>query len=138
MTEPTRDRQGLLRYALVGNASFSAITGLLIIIAHDWIAQLLGIPGNASLVALGIGLLVFAGALLLNARRPELKLAEARAVVAMDLAWVVGSYVILFVAPFSGPGKWVVAMVADVVLVFAVLQWVGISRIHSYQQRSQA
>ena len=132
MTESTRDRQSLLRYALVGNASFSTITGVFIIIAHDWLAHLLGVSGSAGLVGLGVGLLVFAATLLVNARRPELKLAEAWTVVLMDLAWVAGSYVTLAVAPFAVEGKWLIAMVADLVLVFAVLQWMGIHRIQSH------
>jgi hypothetical protein len=134
MPESSRDRQGLLRYALVGNASFSTITGLFIIIAHDWIARLLGVSGSAGLVGLGVGLLIFAATLLINARRPELKLAEAWAVVLMDLAWVAGSCVILSVAPLSVEGKWAIAMVADLVLVFAVLQWIGIHRIQSHER----
>ena len=137
MTESARDRQGLLRYALFGNASFSTITGLFIIAAHDWIAHLLGVPGNASLVGLGIGLLVFAATLLFNARRPELRLAEAWAVVLMDLAWVAGSYVTLLIAPFTAEAKWVIAMVADLVLVFAVLQWIGINRIQSHERAAR-
>ena len=132
MNESVRDRQGLLRYALVGNATFSTITGLFIIIAHEWIAHLLGLPGGA--LCLGIGLLVFSTTLLINARRPELRLAEAWAVVLMDLAWVAGSYVILLVAPFTVEGKWMIAIVADLVLVFAVLQWMGIHRIQSHER----
>jgi hypothetical protein len=134
MNESVRDRQGLLRYALVGNATFSTTTGLFIIIAHEWIARLLGLPGGGSLLGLGIGLLVFAATLLINARRPELRLAEAWAVVLMDLAWVAGSYVILLVAPFTVEGKWAIAIVADMVLVFAVLQWMGIHRIQSHER----
>lgn len=91
MNESVRDRQGLLRYALLGNATFSTATGLFIIVAHEWIARLLGLPGGGSLIGLGIGLLVFATTLLINARRPELRLAEAWAVVVMDLAWVAAS-----------------------------------------------
>ena len=131
MNESVRDRQGLLRYALVGNATFSTTTGLFIVVAHEWIARLLGLPGGRGLLGLGIGLLVFAMTLLINARRPELRLAEAWAVVLMDLAWVAGSYVILLVAPFTVEGKWVIAIVADLVLMFAVLQWMGIHRIQS-------
>ena len=134
MTESARDRQGLLRYALVGNATFSSITGLFIIVAHDWIAHLLGVGGSAGMIGLGIGLLVFAATLLINARRPELKLTDAWAVVLMDLVWVAGSYVILLVAPFTAEGRWVIAAVADLVLVFAVLQWMGIHRIQSHER----
>ena len=132
MTESARDRQKLLMYAILGNASFSTMTGLFIIVAHDWLAHLLGVAGGASLVGLGVGLLIFAAALLINARRSEIRLAEAWVVVLMDLAWVAGSYLILPVAPFTVEGKWIVAMVADLVLVFAVLQWIGIHRIQSH------
>jgi len=131
MDESVPDRQRLLRYALVGNATFSTTTGLFIIVAHEWIAHLLGLPGGGGLLGLGIVLLVFATTLLINARRPELRLAEAWAVVLMDLAWVAGSYVILLIAPFTVEGKWVIAIVADMILVFAVLQWVGIHRIQN-------
>ena len=134
MTESARDSQGLLRYALVGNATFSSITGLFIIVAHDWIAHLLGAGGSAVMIGLGVGLLVFAATLLINARRPELKLTDAWAVVLMDLVWVAGSYVILLVAPFTAEGRWVIAAVADLVLVFAVLQWMGIHRIQSHER----
>jgi len=134
MTESARDRQGLLRYALVGNATFSSITGLFIIVAHDWIAHLLGVGGSAGMIGLGIGLLVFAATLLINARRPELKLTDAWAVVLMDLGWVAGSYILVLVAPFTPEGRWVIAAVADLVLVFAVLQWMGIHRIQSHER----
>jgi hypothetical protein len=137
MTEFGRDRQRWLRYALIGNASFSTITGVFIVIAPDWTAHLLGLSGTANLIGLGIGLLIFAAALLINARRPELRLAEAWAVVLMDLTWVAGSYVILLVAPFTVEGKWVIAMVADLVLVFAVLQWMGIRRIQSHERAAR-
>jgi hypothetical protein len=137
MTESARERQRWLRYALIGNASFSTITGVFIVIAHDWTSHLLGLSGTANLVGLGIGLLIFAAALLINARRPELRIAEAWAVVLMDLAWVAGSYVTLLVAPFTAEGKWVIAMVADLVLVFAVLQWMGIHRIQSHDRAAR-
>jgi hypothetical protein len=137
MSESVRDRQGLLRYSLVGNATFSTTTGLFIIVAHEWIAHLLGLPGGGGLLGLGIGLLVFAATLLINARRPELRLAEAWAVVLMDLAWVAGSYVSLLVASFTVEGKWVIAIVADLVLVFALLQWMGIHRIQSHQRAAR-
>ena len=137
MTESARERQRWLRYALIGNASFSTITGVFIVIAHDWTAHLLGLSGTANLVGLGIGLLIFGAALLINARRPELRIAEAWVVVLMDFAWVAGSYVTLLIAPFTAEGKWVIAIVADLVLVFAVLQWMGIHRIQTREHAAR-
>ena len=86
------------------------------------------------MIGLGIGLLVFAATLLINARRPELKLTDAWAVILMDLGWVAGSYILVLVAPFTAEGRWVIAAVADLVLVFAVLQWVGIHRVQSLER----
>jgi hypothetical protein len=52
----------------------------------------------------------------------------------MDAVWVIGSYVLIVVVPFSVGGKWVVALVAELVLAFAVVQWLGIRRIRKAGQ----
>ena len=127
----SRDSQRLLRNALLGNASFSTLSGLVIIFARNRISVLLGLTENESLAGLGVGLIVFAAALVFIARRSELKLPEASVAVVLDFAWALGSYVILFLVPLSTQGKWVIATIADVVLAFGILQWVGIHRIRS-------
>jgi len=40
------------------------------------------------------------------------------------------------VIPSSAGGKWVVALVAELVLAFAILQWLGIRRIRSSEQHA--
>lgn len=39
----------------------------------------------------------------------------------------------LFVVPFSTSEKWIVAIVAEVVMLFALLQWLGIRRIRKHR-----
>jgi hypothetical protein len=48
-----------------------------------------------------------------------------------DLVWVLGSAILIFTSlvPFTTAGKWAIAIVADIVLVFAVLQFVGLRRM---------
>jgi hypothetical protein len=121
----------LLRKALMGNALFSSLTGLTILLAQGWVLGILGISKNVSIAVLGFGLLVFAGTLVINARRQQVKRSDAWIAVVLDMAWVFGSYVLILAAPFSTEGKWVVGVVAELVLVFAVLQFVGIRRIRS-------
>jgi hypothetical protein len=65
----------------------------------------------------------------INARRQQVKTSDAWIVVLLDLAWVLGSYVLIFVVPFSIEGKWVVGVVAELVSVFALLQFIDIRRI---------
>jgi hypothetical protein len=129
MENASKERQQLLRTALLANALFSTISGLALVIAGREIVRLLGLPEAVSLVPLGISLLVFAAVLVLFAKKKSIKLLDAWIAVVMDAAWVIGSYPLLLVAPFSTSGKWIVGIVAEVVMVFALLQWLGIRRI---------
>jgi hypothetical protein len=119
----------LLRKALIGNAVFSTLSGVTILFAQGWVLRILGLSKDVSLAILGFGLLVFAVTLVINARRQQVKTSDAWIVVLMDLAWVLGSYVLIFVVPFSIEGKWVVGVVAELVSVFALLQFIDIRRI---------
>lgn len=47
----------------------------------------------------------------------------------LDAVWVVGAYMLILVILFSAGGKWVVVLVAELVLAFAILQWLGIRRV---------
>jgi hypothetical protein len=123
-----------LRKALIGNALFSTLSGLTILFAQGWVLRILGVSKDVSLPILGLGLLVFAATLVINARRQQVKTSDAWMAVLMDVAWVLGSYVLIFIVPFSTEGKWVVGLVAELVLGFAVLQIVGIRRIQKSER----
>jgi hypothetical protein len=123
-----------LRKALMGNALFSTLSGLTILFAQGWVLRILGLSKDVSLPILGLGLLVFAATLVINARRQQVKTSDAWIAVFMDVAWVLGSYVLIFIVPFSVAGKWVVGLVAELVLGFAVLQFVGIRRIQKSER----
>ena len=113
---------------------FSVVSGVAILFANRWLVKFLGLPEDVSLAILGVGLIVYAAILWFNARRPKIKITDAWIVVIMDAVWVIGSYVVIFVVPFSVGGKWVVALVAELVLAFTVVQWLGIRRIRKAGQ----
>ena len=129
MSEQTSDKQKLLRKALQGNAIFSGISGVLILAANPILVEFLGLSSSVSLAPLGIGLLGYAGWLLWNARREKIKIVDAWIAVALDMVWVVGSYALLFAVRFSIGGKWVVGLVAELVFLFALMQWFGLRRV---------
>jgi len=129
MNQSVIQGQGLLKKALAGNAVFSIVSGVAILIANRWLVKFLGLPETVSLAILGLSLIVYAALLWLSARRPKIKITDAWLAVIMDGAWVLGSYLIIFLVPFSVGGKWVIALVAEVVLAFAILQWLGIRRV---------
>jgi len=129
MNEQTSDRQNLLRRALRGNALFSILSGVVILVTNRTLAEFLGLPGDADLTAVGIGLLAYAGWLLWNARQKTIRVVEAWIAVILDILWVIGSYALVFAATLSSGGKWIVGMVAEMVLLFGVVQWLGLRRI---------
>jgi len=134
MNQSAEERQRLLKKALTGNAMFSVASGGALLFANRWLVKFLGLPEKVSLTILGISLLGYAALLAFNARRPRIRISDAWVAVIMDALWVVGSYGLIFAVPFSTGGKWVVAIVAELVLAFAVLQWLGIRRIRKSEK----
>ena len=134
MRPKTEGSQGLLKRALIGNAMFSGVSGAAILLANRWLVKFLGLPDKVSLAILGVSLIVYATVLWFNARRPKIRITDAWVAVVMDAVWVLGSYTLILVVPFSLAGKWVVALVAELVLAFAVWQWLGIRRIRKSEQ----
>ena len=134
MRPKIEESQGLLRRALIGNAMFSGVSGAAILLVNRWLVKFLGLPDKVSLAILGVCLIVYAAVLWFNARRPTIKIIDAWVAVVMDAVWVLGSYTLILVVPFSLAGKWVVALVAELVLAFAVWQWLGIRRIRKSEQ----
>jgi hypothetical protein len=122
-------KQDLLKNALIGNAIFSILSGVAMLLANRWLVQFLGLPDKVSLAVLGVSLIVYAVVLWLNARRPKIRVGDAWIAVIMDAVWVAGSYVLIFIVPFSVAGKWTIALIAELVLAFAILQCVGIRRV---------
>ena len=118
----------LLRLALRGNAAFSTLSGLGFLAASPAIAAFLGDIPSSEIASIGASLLVFAAFLVWLSLRPQIPPALVLGVIAGDLAWVVGTVLALFAGVFTPSGAIAAIGVANVVLAFAVLQWVGLRR----------
>jgi hypothetical protein len=134
MNKSTEEHQDFLKKALTGNAVFSVVSGVAILFANRWLVKFLGLPEKVSLAILGVSLIGYAVLLWLIANRAKIKITDAWVAVTLDVIWVLGSYALIVGVPFSVGGKWVVALVAELVLAFAVLQWLGIRRIRKSAQ----
>jgi hypothetical protein len=120
----------LLRRVLRANGVFSTVSGVLFIADAGLIATFLGLASATPIVALGVGLLAFAAALFWDAAQRSISQRDARIVIALDVAWVIGSIAVVVLDPFAltTAGKWAIAIVADIVTVFAVVEYVGLRR----------
>ena len=120
----------LLRRTLQANGIFSTVSGLLFTFAAGSVATFLGNIPAWIIMATGIILLAFAADLFYLSLQREINRTFVTAIIASDIIWVVGSAILLFTnwVTLTTPGFWAVAIVADIVAVFAALQWYGLRR----------
>ncbi|MEK7326011.1 MAG: hypothetical protein AAB217_12210 [Chloroflexota bacterium] len=130
-TSSQNDNATLLRRALQGNTVFSGVSGLALAFAARPLASLMGLPSPLILTVIGLGVLGYAAIVFRISTRPSISRGEAIFTVIADSSWVVGSLVLLLTGwvAFTLAGKWLIAVAADIVAVFALLQFVGLRRL---------
>ncbi|RIK36830.1 MAG: hypothetical protein DCC55_26125 [Chloroflexi bacterium] len=125
----------LLRRALLGNAAFSLLFAVVCLLDAPALAAWTGIQPPFVFTVLGVLILPFAvGMGWLALRVADLRSA-GRVILALDVAWVAVSVVLLLTGwlPLTDAGWWTVALVADVVALFAVLEYLGLRRLSTAQ-----
>jgi hypothetical protein len=120
----------LLRIALRANAAFSLLSGGFMLVADGLVAAILGAYTALSAIHfVGANLVVFAAMLLWLASREQISPTLALAVVAADGLWVIGSWIAMAAGMVTGQAWWAVGVVANVILLFAVVQYLGVRRL---------
>jgi len=128
-----------LRRAFAVNAVFSILAGLIMLAGASPLAAalldlpqgVLGISAPVVFVAVGAGTAAFGLLVAIEARRPEPRLLDARLILALDAAWVIGSLVLLAAVPqaFTFWGRLIVADVAAVVALIALAEAAGLGAL---------
>lgn len=118
-----------LRRSLQLDGVASGLTGVLLLVAAGPVSTLVGnaVPGIARLI--GAGLVIYAAALLWNARRATVARGEVVAAVLLNIGWVVGSVALVVLGPLTALGNVAVAAVALAVLGFTLLEIAGLRRL---------
>ena len=119
----------LLRRSLQLDGVASGLCGVLLLAAAGPVAPLMGLEGPGIARAVGALFVVFAAALLWNAARATVSRGGALAAVVLNAAWVLASAVVIVDGPLTPLGNAAVAAVAAAVLLFAVLEAVGLARV---------
>ncbi|RII12374.1 hypothetical protein DSC45_26275 [Streptomyces sp. YIM 130001] len=115
-----------LRRFLAADAAVTSVNGLAYVALSGPLGRLLGVDG-ALLLALGIGLIAYAAAVGLLARRTDPPALPVRAVVEVNLAWSVLSLIALvaWLSPSTAGAVWI-PLQALVVAGFAGLQYLAL------------
>ena len=126
------DNAALLRRALQSNALFSLLSALAFILASGPVARFLG-PAVPSwiILAIGVSFLPFVYGVYGVSSDIAGRWRYGRIITAMDATWVVASYLVLWLAwsQFTVAGRWFIALQAEVIFLFAVLQMMGLRRL---------
>jgi hypothetical protein len=123
------DRTTFLRRSLQLDGIASGLCGVLLLAAASPVSALMGLAGPGIARAAGALLMVYSAALLYNGARARVSWAEAMAAVVLNAGWVVGSAALILAGPLTVLGNLAVAAVAAAVLLFAVLEVVGLARL---------
>ena len=132
----------LLRRTLWGNAVFSVVSGGALAAFASPFAEaasetpitVAGLDFATLLVLLGLGVVAFGGLCAWIASRPVLPEGWARLIFAADIAWVLGSVLVLLL-----PASWTTAGVAGIVVLalivadLAILEYFGLRRLSAAQ-----
>ncbi len=123
------DRTRFLRRSLQLDGVASGLCGVLLLAGAGPVSALVGLaePGIARVV--GALLVVYAAALLWNGARAMISRAAAVAAVVLNAGWVAGSAVLVLGGPLTTIGNLALAAVAAAVLLFTVLEVVGLARM---------
>ena len=118
----------LLMRGLKMNAVFSTLSAVAMLLAANWVAEQVGLPGPANVYAVAVFLLFFAAQLGNIVRTRTIRTWEIVAIIVGDLLWVAGSVVLgaIYFRSFSTIGALLVDAVALAVLIFAVMQIRGL------------
>jgi len=118
-----------LRSALLANALFSTLCGLLLLAAPATIGGLLEYSNELVYRVMGLGLLLFAGDLYHQATRQQLSRLRAMIASIGDVVWVAGTALLLiwFWQQLSVVAVALLLAIAGVVLAFGLLQARGIA-----------
>ena len=126
----------LLMRTLRMNAAFSGFSALMILVAGNWVAAQLGLDSAVPVYVTAVLLLGFALQLWQIVRTRKFQVWEIVAIISGDMAWVIGSVVLvaLFYSSLTAAGLLLVDMVAVAILFFAIQQYRGLRALRASAQ----
>jgi hypothetical protein len=133
MSVETHAHAQFVRRVLLGNATFGIVTGLIALLWSGALSAAFGLAQPMVLIGLGEALLLFAAALIWIALRMPTNQRILGTIFALDVAWVIASALVLLAgwAPLTAAATWAIIGVADVVALFALLEYIGLRRLRS-------
>ena len=129
-TQTLSPSNSLLRRVLQADGLICAAFGLLLTFGASPIASFMGVNSAAVILALGLIIAVYGVGLFVVASRETIDRRLPIIVIMLNSAWVIGSAIVLAADLFglTTGGRWTILIVADLVAILAVAQFIGLRR----------
>ena len=119
----------LLKRILFVDGTSSLAAGIFMIIAASPFATFMNIASSLPMILIGVGFSIFGALVWRESRRnpPE----RGMVVFFLNVIYVVACWIILALDAFSlsTAGRWLILITADLVTVYAILQFVGVRQL---------
>jgi hypothetical protein len=131
MNQSSTAKGNLLRNVLRANGVFSLVSGGIALLDASALAEFFAVGDSLLYIGVGAILILHAAILFYFTRTEKVSRFLAWYAIEGDVAWVLASLVIIFTGAFgiSEGGKWALFILSDAVLVFAVLQYLGLRKM---------
>ena len=119
-----------LKTVLLGNAVFSTVSGIAMLTFNGLLMEIMGIVLSWILPTIGAGLILFGLIIVYHATRPATSSFQVKLIIFQDVAWVLGSTIIIGFQLFelTTTGYVLMTVVGIAVADFALLRWIGLRR----------
>ena len=123
-------KASFLTTILRADGVFALVSAAIAILASGPVARLIELETPIALVGLGVVLLGYGVLLLFFANRESANRRVAQIAIVLNMLWVVDSYAGLLLGfyPVNTAGKWAIALIAEVVFVFGLLEIYALRR----------
>lgn len=127
----TKSKTSFLTTILRADGVFSLVSAAVTIFAAGPVARLIELETPVALVILGFILLGYGAALLFFADKAPINRRVAQVAIVLNMLWVIDSYAGLLFGffPVNTAGKWAIALIAEAVFVFGILQIIALRRL---------
>ncbi len=124
-------RRSLLYRVLIYDGIFAVFSGALFLAGYKIIASLFELDQPAALMVVGLMVITYGAALLIFTRRGGDIRAVAIGAIVLNTLWVAVSYLGLLLGwwDVNSTGRWAIALIAEAILIFAILEIVGLYKI---------
>jgi len=122
-----------LNLALLLNAIFSMVTGIILALFPHSVATFFGVEITAPFWLIGVGLVLFSTAVFVVSWQSPINLIPVFVIILLDIGWVIGSIAIIGLGLFgiSDGGQLAITAVGVIVSGFAIHQSYALMHVHS-------